>query len=179
MPGGLVFVGTLAVFNLLLILLVARRVRRLAERPMAPMPRPWLAPGTKVPDFEAVSVGGERLSLDSLRGRRSLVGFFSTSCEPCQEQLPVFARQAAADGGPRQVLAVVVGTAEEAEEFVALLTGKAMVVREDQRGPTVTAFSAHAFPGIYLLDPEAKVIASGASVAAVAGAHNGAAVARR
>jgi hypothetical protein len=179
MSGGLVFVAALAAGNLLLILLVARRVRELAQRAPGPMPRPWLAPGTRVGDFAAVTVGGEPVSLHSLLGRPSLVGLFSTSCEPCLEQLPVFAGQAVAQGGPAQVLAVVVGSATEAEDLVALLDGKAKVVREDHRGPVTTAFSAHAFPGIYLLDPEGRVVASGASVAVVAGARHSIAVARQ
>jgi hypothetical protein len=41
------------------------------------------------------------------------------------------------------------------------------VVREEQGGPVTTAFSARAFPGVFLLDPGGKVVASGASVAAV------------
>jgi len=100
-----------------------------------------------------------------------VVGFFSTGCDPCREQLPVFAEYAGADGGPGRNLAVIVGPGPEAVEFEQQLTGKALVVREERRGPVTAAFSAHAFPGIYRLDGTGKVLASGPSVAAVNGAQ--------
>jgi peroxiredoxin len=179
MSAGLVFVGVLTLVNLLLVLLVARRVRQLGDSPAGPGRLPWLAPGTRVPDFEALTVDGSRVSLDGLRGQRSLIGLFSTSCEPCREQAPVFARRVAGGTGPEQAFAVVVGPVEEAGEFLALLDGKLPVARETGHGPVVTAFSARAFPAIYLLDPDGRVIASGPSVAAVSGAQPGATPARQ
>jgi len=171
MSAGLVFVGVLALGNLLLILLVARQVRLLRERPIGPARQPWLAAGTKIPPFEAETVSGERISLGRLRGQRSLVGLFSTSCEPCRQQLPVFAREGSVNGGREHILAVVVGPAAEAAEYLSLLNGSSLVVWErDSLQPVAAAFSARAFPGIYVLDAEGRVVASGPSVAAIIGA---------
>ncbi len=179
MSGALVFVGALTLVNMVLLLLVARRVRQLREGAAGPARLPWLAPGTRVPDFETMTVDGGQVSLADLRGGRSLVGLFSTGCEPCRDQVPLFAGLVEAGDGPGQALAVVVGPAEEAAEFVAHFDGKLPVAREGGHGPTATAFSARAFPAIYLLDAEGRVVASGASVAAVSGAHRSAAPARR
>jgi hypothetical protein len=79
----------------------------------------------------------------------------------------VFARLAASGG--RRALAVVVGPASKAEEFLTILDGVVPVVREDQGGPVTTAFAARAFPAVFLLDPGGKVVASGGSVGAVTG----------
>lgn len=169
MSGGLVFVGVLALADLVLTLLVARRVVQ-GERFAGPARRPWLPPGTQVPDFETETVGGERLSLESLRGRPSLIGLFSRGCAPCREEAPVFARHAGAAAAPGQALAVVIGpSGDDGGEFPALLDGKLAVAREERRGPVAMALSARGFPAIYLLDPQGKVVASGASVTAVCG----------
>jgi len=169
MSAGLVFVGGLALADLLLVLLVARRLRQLASRRPGLRERPWLAPGTRVGAFEAVTVGGEPVSLDGLLGQPSLVGFFSASCEPCQEQMPVFAQHVAANGAQQRTLAVIVGPESMAAEYATLLADAAMVVCEERRGPVAAAFSSHAFPGIYRLDPRGRVVASGPSVAAATG----------
>jgi thiol-disulfide isomerase/thioredoxin len=170
--AALVFLGVLALGELLLILLVARKVSQLDQRlsqARLTLPgegrRPWLAAGTQIPPFQAKTTSSEPVSLERLLGRESVVGFFSTDCRPCREQLPAFARLAA--DGQRPALAVVVGPASKAQEFLAVLDGVVPVVREEQGGPVTTAFAARAFPGVFLLDPGGKVVASGASVAVV------------
>ncbi len=162
-----VFALVLASVDLLLILLLARRVRQIGELAAAPASSPWLPPGSQIPDFKAAALSGTRVSLDWLRGEQALVGFFATGCQPCHNQLPAFAEHAATVGGPRRALAVVIGDGEEATELIRGLEGKATVVHERRRGPVATAFANHAFPGIYLLDAEGTVIARGASVYAV------------
>jgi AhpC/TSA family len=178
MSGGLVFVGVLALADLLLILLLTRRVRSLANA-VGPRQRPWLAPGTVVPEFEATIVGGDRIALDQLRGRPSLIGLFSAGCVPCHEQAPAFVRYADTAVAPGQALAVVVGGAEDGEEFPELLASQVPVTREGRNGPVTTAFGARAFPAVYLLSPEGKVVASGPSADAVSDARTATASSRR
>jgi hypothetical protein len=179
MTVAVVFLGVLALVNFLLLALLARRVRQLAGQQARPGRPPWLSPGTRIADFETLTVDGEEISLDRLRGQHSLVGIFSASCEPCREQVPVFAGQAGSYGGPDQVLAVVIGSDETADGFAALLRGKALVTREGPRGTVSSAFSANALPAVYLLDPQGKVVAGGASLAAVSYARPEAPAARR
>jgi hypothetical protein len=170
MQGWLAFLGGLSLANLLLVLLLARRVRQLARR--RPDPAPWLAPGSAVKDFEATTTAGDRVSLTRMRGKQGVVAFFAAGCSACAEQVPLFARYAMAqrtadDSGSRFVLAVIVGTAEECAGYQETLEGAVMVVREDRRGPVTEAFAARAFPGIYLVGPGGTVITRGPSVAAV------------
>jgi cytochrome oxidase Cu insertion factor (SCO1/SenC/PrrC family) len=181
MPGGLVFVGVLALADLLLILLLTRRVRSLARRVRTEGPgrRPWLAPGTKIPEFEATTVDGGQVSLNQLRGRPSLIGLFSAGCVPCHQEAPAFARHADTAVAPGQALAVVVGPARDDEELLKLLGDRVAVTEEGRSGPVSTAFGARAFPAIYLLSPDGTVIASGTSADEVSGARLPAASARR
>jgi len=175
MSAALVLFGILSLGELLLIMLLARTVReldghltqvRLSVR-SEQRGRPWPDAGTQIPPFLAETTSSEPVSLEQLLGRESVVGFFSPGCLPCRQQLPAFARLAASGG--RQALAVVVGPASKAEEYLTILDGVVPVVREDQGGPVTTAFATRAFPGVFLLDPDGKVVASGPSVAVVTG----------
>lgn len=169
MAAALVFVAALCVINLLLTLLVARRLgARQPERPMRTRPQ-WLATGTQIPEFEAQTVTGDPVSLDTLRGSWSMVGFFSIGCEPCREQLPIFAEHAAEERGSRPALAVIIGAGKDADDYVAQLQGRALVVREDRDSVIADAFSVLALPSVYLLDARGRVILGGPSVAAVRG----------
>jgi peroxiredoxin len=157
--------GVLCLVNLALTVTLVRRVRRQDER-IAAAPRfrvqAGLPPGTKVGDFWAVTVSGERRSLADLAGARSLVAFFSPTCGPCRKQLPEFAEFARTiPGGPSQVLAVVAGEEDQAKEFVAGLDGTASVVVEPPHGPVATAFSARGFPSFYLVGTDGRVESSG------------------
>ena len=161
---ALAFLAALGVVNLLLIMLLARRVRSLGGQVQSARPQPWLKPGARVRAFEATTVDGAALSLDQLLGRQTVVGFFSTDCTPCHKRLPDFADYAANDGGPGSVVAVIVGPGSDADSFAATLAGKATVIREQRRGPVTTAFSTFAFPGVYVISPEGTVLSSGASL---------------
>lgn len=174
MSAGLIFVGSLALINLLLLALLARRIRGLSDQPSARTRQLWLPPGSSVLDFDAETISGERVSLEWLRGKHSLVGIFSTSCEPCQEQVAVLSRQAEGYGGRENILAVVVGADEKADEFIGQLDGKALIVREGPRGQIGAAFSVAALPALYMVDQTGKVVASGASLATVSHARLGA-----
>lgn len=172
--AGLIFAGVLGLLNLLLILLVARRVRLLSQRIPNAGRRPWLMPGTQVPDFDAKTSDGEVVSRQRLLGVPSVVGFFSTSCEPCRQQVPLFALYLAGERAPERAVAVIVG--EDGDGFASQLSTKALVVRESQRGPMVQAFAANALPALYLLDADGKVVASGPGVGAIVDSHPGMAV---
>ena len=171
--AALVLFGILTLGELLLIMLLTRKVRQLDRRltqvrlslRSEQRGQPWLEVGTQIPPFVAETTHGEPMSLEWLLGRESVVGFFSPGCRPCRQQLPVFARHAASGG--RQALAVVVGPASKADEYLTILDGVMPVVREEQGGSVTTAFATRAFPGVFLLNPDGKVIARGASVDAV------------
>ncbi len=162
------FSGVFSLVNLLLVLLLARRLRQVAAALPPPRPRPWLAPGSQVPDFETVTVDGQVLTLGRLRGRPSVVGFFSVTCEPCREQVPLYAMFLTGEQAPDIGVAVIVG-APDAQGFTQQLAGKAHVVQEAQGGTLATAFGAGAFPALYLLDADGVVAASGPGVGAIVG----------
>ncbi|WP_153532769.1 TlpA family protein disulfide reductase [Actinomadura macrotermitis] len=157
--AGVVFVGALSAFNLLLTLAVVRRLREHAallegER-AAP---PFTPPGTPLPEFTAAALDGTALNRGFFTGP-TVVGLFSTTCASCREHLPEFTERVGGLGAGR-VLAVVVGDRNDAEPFTTALAPVATVAVEPQDGPVATAFGRPAFPGFYVVDENAVVTAS-------------------
>jgi hypothetical protein len=165
--AAVVLVGLLCLLDLLLTVGVIRRLRqhtellnKLQAGPGGPMPDVMLPAGSAVGEFAATTTEGDPVSRELLAGR-TLVGFFTPGCEPCKEKLPTFIEVAPGiSGGPEQVLAVVVASAEEGAETAARLAEVARVVVEPYDGPVVKAFGASGFPAFGLLEGR-QVVASG------------------
>ncbi|WP_412543948.1 TlpA disulfide reductase family protein [Longispora sp. K20-0274] len=151
---AVVLVGVLCLLNLFLSLGVIRRLREhtaALEELSAGGRRPGIimdAGGTVGP-FSAVATSGATVSGDLLGGR-ALVGFFSPSCEPCKEQVPLFVAYAREFDGT--VLAVAAGAATEVGDLVATLDGVGHVVVEADNGPVQRAFGTRGFPAMCVVD---------------------------
>ncbi|RSN62046.1 hypothetical protein [Actinomadura sp. WAC 06369] len=148
--AGVVFVGLLSVFDLVLILAVVRRLR---EHPAAP-PVPFTPPGTPLGAFTATALDGTAVSR-AFFTEPTIVGLFSTTCPSCRERLPEFADRVR---GAR-VLAVVEADGD-AEPYAGTLSPLATVVVEPPHGPVGAAFGRPAFPGFYVVGPDAVVTAA-------------------
>lgn len=124
------------------------------------------AAGETVGEFAAPTVDGTGVSRATLTGLTA-VGVFSPGCGPCQERMPEFIELAAGrDRG--QVIAVVVGAAEDSTDYLARLAPVAQVVREDSGGPVARALGVTGFPSFALIDADGLVLASGTKLGALA-----------
>jgi hypothetical protein len=164
--AAVVVVFVLCALDLLLTLGVVRRLREHSEllgqltSQERPAPQATLPVGATVGQFAATTIDGKPLSRDTLLAP-AVVGLFSASCEPCEEQLPRFLEYAASmRGGSDRVLAIVVGKGEDANETARRLAPVARVVVEDPFGPVAAAFGASLFPAVYLVDTDYVVAAS-------------------
>jgi thiol-disulfide isomerase/thioredoxin len=171
---GLVVVGLLGVFNLLLAYGLIRRMRehsdlisRLSDAVSGRSSAGSIAaPGTRVPPFQAVTVDSE--VVDSRRlGAATLVGFFSPGCAPCEELLPQFLATARETPGGRQaVLAVVVSDDSSGAYLVEPLRDVASVVVEGRGGELGTAFGVSSYPATCEIDATGTVTSTRLAVAA-------------
>lgn len=162
--AAVVFVGALSCLNLLLVLGVVKRLREhsallaggaggshAGDLDLIPA-------GERVGAFRATALDGVPVTRDGTDGER-LVGFIKPGCAPCEEHMPAFIDLArGVPGGREQVLAVVVGTSEEAAPLIAQLSPVAQVVIELPDGPLGTAFQVHGYPSYYLLDGSGTVL---------------------
>ncbi|WP_406865007.1 hypothetical protein ABZO31_33025 [Streptomyces sp. HUAS MG47] len=140
--------AVIGVLNLFLLLALARRVASgdhaghghgSQGEAAVDIPENRLADGSPVPDFRVMTRQDGVLTGADVTDATA-VGFFSTTCRPCREQAPGFARIAASlPGGRDRVVAVVKGSGKVAEDLVELLAPVARVVVEsdDANDPTL------------------------------------------
>jgi thiol-disulfide isomerase/thioredoxin len=157
---GLVAVGLLGAFNLLLAYGLVRRMRehadlisRLSDLVSGRSSAGSIAAaGTRVPAFRAVTVDDEVVDRDEL-GTSTLVGFFSPGCAPCEELLPQFVAAARAmPGGRAAVLAVVVSDDSSGAHLLDALRDVAFVVAEGRGGELGAAFGVNSYPATCQID---------------------------
>jgi thiol-disulfide isomerase/thioredoxin len=151
-----VTVAVLSCVNIVLLLGIARRLNRLTSRG-ADLPAPSLPEfslpeaGTVVGNFIASTTAGDRISTKDLR-ERTLVGFFTLGCPPCERFTPAFRSYASTFAGAQdQVLAVIVGGNGDPTTLTQELGDIARVIVEPSGGPVSTAFGIDAFPLACLL----------------------------
>lgn len=61
--------------------------------------RPTAVVGSVAPDYAALSLAGDSVSLADHRGRVVLVNIWATWCHPCRDELPVLQKLHEADSG--------------------------------------------------------------------------------
>jgi len=149
---ALVVVAVVALAAFGLVLVLARRLRAVTERvnlflPVSAGTLPL--PGTPVPEFDAVSVDGERVTANTFAGAERVLAVLSTTCGSCGEQVPAL-RELGASGAPRPVV-VVTGPPEDCAPLVARLDGYAVVIEERDEGTVAEAFEIGEFPAVLLI----------------------------
>ncbi|MER5965231.1 hypothetical protein [Streptomyces sp. NPDC002057] len=138
--------AVIGVLNLFLLLALARRItggehagHSHGGEAAVTVPENRLADGSPVPAFRVTTREDGALATTDLTGATA-IGFFSTTCRPCREQAPGFARVAASlPGGRDGAVAVVTGSGPVAEDLVKLLSPVARVVVESdpENDPTL------------------------------------------
>jgi hypothetical protein len=164
--AALVVTNVLTVLNLLLLLGVIRRLRQQPTLPAGGLPGPSALPvGTQIEAFATTDTDGRLLRRDELP-EGAIVGFFSPGCAPCEELIPKFvAHVEDLPSGRNSVLAVITGTPDEAANYVTRLSTVARVVLEEPAGGVVAqAFRVSAYPTVFQLDGEGRVLVSDASL---------------
>ncbi|WP_179266532.1 TlpA family protein disulfide reductase [Asanoa hainanensis] len=164
LSAAVALVGALCLFDLVLSLGVIRRLREQTHliNQLAASTTGTTAPvGATVEEFAATTTSGRVVSRASTE-ERTLVGFVSPSCAPCQELLPAF--EGYARGFAGAVVSVVVGEPDEASEYARRLGQLGEVVVEPSGGPMATAFGVGGLPALCVVDARGRVVASSATV---------------
>jgi cytochrome c biogenesis protein CcmG, thiol:disulfide interchange protein DsbE len=118
------------------------------------MPPPVAAMGMPVPEYAAVALDGEEISLRQLRGQVVLLNIWATWCYPCRKEMPELeAMHRELEGNGLVVVAVSVdaaGANREIREFLDEL-GLTMQVLHDSRSDISRTFSTRGVPETFLI----------------------------
>lgn len=169
---AVVLLGILTVFNIVLTLALARRVRGGADA--------GHSHGTPAfPDLDEVKAGssirpfsvtttGAAVSYEDRYGDTAVYAFFDTSCGTCAKELQPLVDLVHREGfTPHQVIAFVVheqhGSDQKRDEYLGVL-GDAVTVVVHERGGIDLPFEAGGYPAFVLVDASGQVLRSGVEV---------------
>jgi len=113
--------------------------------------------GAPAPDYQSVTVDGDSISLESLRGRTVLLNVWATWCHPCREELPVL--QKLHEANAARGLSVVgvsidaVGAGAAIEEFASDY-GVTYPLWHDPDNTVSTTFQGIGVPLSVLIGPD-------------------------
>jgi peroxiredoxin len=149
--AALISVALVAASAFGLVLVLARRLRAVAERVerFLPISEGSLPdPGTPVPEFAALAVDGTRVSHEDLAGPDRVLAFLTTDCASCRDQVPAL-RELDHSTWAAPIV-VVIGSREQRSDMVAALADRAVVIEEEDHGPIAGSFDIHEFPAVVL-----------------------------
>ena len=110
-----------------------------------------------VPDFEFVSLSGETVHLDELKGKPILVNFWATWCAPCKLEMPAI--QAYADKYADKLVVLPINADDNPaaiQKFIDEL-GLTMPVYVDKGGRVENLFHILGLPTTYFIDQEGNL----------------------
>lgn len=122
--------------------------------------RPRIEPGEPAPGFDLPTLGGERLSLDDLRGRVVLIDFFSLHCVGCVGATPRHNRLSARfDAAGLAVVGVNLDPREERAEVARYVAERPVEypVALDPDGAVADAYGVGSLPAEILVDAQGRV----------------------
>jgi peroxiredoxin len=117
--------------------------------------------GRPAPDYAAVTLDGDSVSLASLRGEAVLLNIWATWCPPCRKEMPDL-QALHEEFGPRGLKVVGVsidaaGSDEQVREFLDDY-GITYPILRDPGERVATAFATQGVPVTVLIDPDGTVV---------------------
>jgi cytochrome c biogenesis protein CcmG/thiol:disulfide interchange protein DsbE len=115
--------------------------------------------GKQAPPFALVTVGDKAtVSLDSLKGKPTVVNFWATWCEPCKMEHGVLTRGARLFADQVQFVGVVYDDKEEAITAFLDRYGSGYPALVDEGGKTAIAYGVTGVPETFFIDANGKVV---------------------
>jgi thiol-disulfide isomerase/thioredoxin len=127
------------------------------QRALRYINQPELARARMAPPFAVVTIDGQHVSLDQLKGKVVLLDFWATWCGPCREALPHMKDIARHfEGQPLVILSVSLDTDEAKwKEFVAKNRMTWLQTRDGGfTGPISRMFAVEAIPHTFTIDAD-------------------------
>lgn len=119
-----------------------------------------LEKGNLAPDFELVTLSGEKVKLSDYRGKKVLLNFWASWCGPCRAEMPDM-QELHQEGREDVVILAVNATqtersTESPAEFIKEL-GLTFPIVLDEKGEVSKTYQVVALPTSYFIDSEGKI----------------------
>jgi thiol-disulfide isomerase/thioredoxin len=127
------------------------------QRALRFISQPELARARMAPPFVVKTAGGQRISLDDMKGKVVLIDFWATWCVPCREALPHMREIAKKfHDEPLVILSVSLDNDEQKwKEFVEKNEMTWLQYRDGGfKGPVSTTFAVEAIPQTFTIDTD-------------------------
>ncbi|HHY73343.1 MAG TPA: redoxin domain-containing protein [Bacillus bacterium] len=119
-----------------------------------------LEKGNLAPDFELVTLTGEKVKLSDYRGKKVLLNFWASWCGPCRAEMPDM-QELHEEGRKDFVILAVNATQTEASNESAIKFikefGLTFPIAFDEKGTVVKTYQVIALPTSYFIDSEGKI----------------------
>ncbi|MER7009631.1 TlpA disulfide reductase family protein [Dactylosporangium sp. NPDC000555] len=166
LTGAVVIISLVAIVNMLMLGAVLRRMRQYEQRGATPPRTVEIAVGSAAPEFDVFATDGTSFRTDDLRSGRTLLGFFSDTCEPCVAEAPELVERAGvlATDGITVVPVLAVEPGGGAQRLLPVLGRLGRVLTEPLHGPVASAFQVRATPSYVLVAGDGRIAATGGSL---------------
>ena len=125
-----------------------------------------LEPGDRCPDFDITLNTGERVITSSLKGKTTMIVFFTTTCPDCQRELPVI-QKISDELADNPSIRVVCIARDESDETIAPFwesNGLTLPYSPQPDRTVYNLFASSIIPRVYIVDPSLTIIASWAEI---------------
>ena len=115
--------------------------------------------GSQIPDFESVSIQGNKINRDQLKGKLSILNFWFISCPPCVAEIPGF-NSIVEKYGEDQInyIAISRDTEGHIQEFLSTNPWKFEQIANGNETIMETFKVRWGFPTTFLLNKNAEII---------------------
>lgn len=116
-----------------------------------------LKPGDKCPAFSVAMNTGESISSESLRGKKSIIVFFNTSCGDCRKELPEIQKvydQISSHNLDVKLLCIARAETESSIEKFWKENNLTLPYSPQQNRDIYNLFASAMIPRIYILSPD-------------------------
>lgn len=111
--------------------------------------------GNTAPDFELVTLDGEKMTLSSLQGKKVLLNFWATWCPPCRSEMPDMQKIQVEYDEEVVVAAVNLTSSEKNVKSVKNFVDELALtfpILLDENGKINNQFEVMSYPTSYILD---------------------------
>lgn len=138
-------------------------MRRTSCSAMCKMAPAYAGADRAAPDFELPDGDGKPVRLSSFRGKTVILNFWTTTCQPCMEEMPSIAELARIAHGRKDLVVVTVSTDENPaaarDTLRVLLNGEPPfpVLFDPEAKVVADKYGTKLFPETWIIDPRGVI----------------------